>query len=229
MAIRTASCLRRLTHPANTLSVPVPAPSLNTLSQLYCPPVPSPRSPRPAASPPHATSPLFIHRHAKHRHNQPRSAPRHRLQHARIPLLKVSPAHRHLPSRPPSTRDSSLISVTTPKTPSSPRPSLPHRLSQSLHLAPAAHAKRRPLMNPFRLDVQNPAHSIRRHPTRLLRDKRQRIRLIQQPQLTLRRLRRRRIQKHATLQQRPMKIRHQAPDISRAVLPPARPPAAPSI
>ena len=59
--------------------------------------------------------------------------------------------------------------------------------------------------------------SVRRQSSRLLREKRQRVRFIKQTQLALGRFLRLRIQKHPAADQRPVKIRHQRPDVTRAV------------
>ena len=84
---------------------------------------------------------VLIHHHAKHRNHQPRSTPRHRLQHTRIPCRKhaVGPA--------PSANAAARRPATPRECPSPPRRNLcrshahsRHR-RQRFHLALAAHAR----------------------------------------------------------------------------------------
>jgi hypothetical protein len=140
-------------------------------------PAQPPPSPQPAASPPHAKP---------HPHPPPPQAPAPPTSPHSAPLPPTPP---HLQPQTPSDPEPSAIAAAprraTPREYQSP-PQQTHspcahrtnRSHQRLHLPLTPYTKRRPLMNSFRLDIQNPPRTISRHPTRLLRNKRQRVRLI---------------------------------------------------
>ena len=73
-------------------------------------------------------------------------------------------------------------------------------------------------MDLLRHHIKNPATPGRRHAASLLRQEGQRIRLIEQSQLAVGHLRRRRVEEHPTLQQGPMEVGHQAADVARTIV-----------
>ncbi len=157
------------------LSVPA---SASTLKPAARPPAPTLQSPRRAASPRRATP--------RPQHPPPRQAPEPTIE------LRSSPQ----PPAPQHPQRKTPYDPVPSASAAAPQPATPHEYpslllqthslrrhptqfcGQRLHLALAAHTKRRTLMNPLGLDVHNPVDAGRGHPTRLLRNKRQRIRLI---------------------------------------------------
>ncbi len=157
------------------LSVPASASRLKLRERPH---VPTLQSPRPAVSPPRAIP--------RPPHLPPRQAPEPTIE------LRSSPQ----PPAPQHPQRETPCDPVPSASAASPQPETPHEYpsllrqthslrchssqfsGQRLHLALAAYTKRCPLMNPLRLDIENPVDAGRSHPACLLCNKRQRIRLI---------------------------------------------------
>ena len=88
---------------------------------------------------------------------------------------------------------------------------------RDLNVALAADEQRRPLMQLRRHDVENRAAAVRRRSAGLLADERQRIRLVEQPQLAPRGLAVGGIHEDATGEQVAMEVGHQRADVAHVV------------
>src|ERR671912_764402 len=93
------------------------------------------------------------------------------------------------------------------------------RLQREIDVALRAHEQRDALVQLRRLDVEQPRLAVDRRAARLLADERERIRLVEQSQLSLRALAAVRIAEHAAAEEIAMEVRDERANVAHREMP----------